>query len=120
MDKREIDTINVLLAALIIVFLLSGSYYLLGLALMLIVNNLVFVSFNKLVAHYWNLFAITLGKINTRVMLTGIFIFFNLPLGLLFRIFNKEVKNYFKKDNKKTYFEKNTKDYNQEYFLHQW
>lgn len=121
MDKiKTYQTINILILALLIAYLIKHHNIFLLLAILLLINNLIFFQINELIANLWIKFGEKLGNINSKVMLTIIFYFFLSPIGYLYRLFNKTKVIYFTKDIKNSYFENIKESYDKDYFTKQW
>lgn len=119
-DIETYKTINVLAVALLIAFLFSRENIFLFLAVILLVNNIIFIEANRVIADYWLAFAKVVGNINSKIILTIIFFLFLTPIAFLYRIFNREQVANFKVNNRESYFEDVSKEFGKEDFLKQW
>jgi len=120
-DRSETyKTIDLVVVVFLIIFYFSGVivFLLIGIALLLI--NLLYVEASQVFTFYWLKFAAILGKINSTILLSIIFIFFLTPLAFFYRIFNPSKVDKFKNGGKKSFFESVNKTIRKKNFINQW
>ncbi|MEM6718796.1 MAG: hypothetical protein AAF611_05765 [Bacteroidota bacterium] len=61
----------------------------------------------RLIVWFWGKFALVLGWINTRILLSVVFYIFLTPFGILSRVFSKNSNLKLKNDSKSTFVERN-------------
>lgn len=121
MNQNEvIKTINVLALVALIAFVLSKAFWLVLTALILLLLGLFKNPIATIIATYWMKFAMFIGNINSKIILTLVFYVILTPLAFLFRYFNKEIVNHFKNKKQDSYFEDLNITYNKEVFERVW
>ncbi len=106
LDKLGIfQTIHVLTLALLIAFLIFGNRWLLWAAVFLAVANTFENPLTTWIAKGWLAFALRLGRINSRILLTLIFFLFLTPIAWLYRLFNRSLVDHFRADSRTSTFQ---------------
>jgi predicted membrane protein len=105
MKKEEIlKTIVALSFACLAVHFIFKLQWPVLLALLLLLSGIIGGNFPRLIATVWNKFALVVGLVNSKIILTAIFYLLVLPFALLSRIFDKKTTAYFKDRRKDSYF----------------
>ena len=117
---ESIKTISVLTLALLIAYLIFGAPWLLWLAILLMLGNIFESRITTAIARYWMRFAETLGKFNSKLILMFMFYGVLTPIALLYRQFNQDKVDHFRKNNRQSYFEDVEKSYTPEDFEKLW
>lgn len=124
-----IKTINVLAAALLVVYAIGfkwldirllGVNVLVWIALLLIVGSAFESRITTAIAKGWMKFGHVIGTFNTKLILTVIFFVVLTPLAFLFRLFNRHLVDHFKVNNRSTYFDDLNKSYEKSDFEKLW
>lgn len=113
------ETINVMVAGFLLIYLVKGTTIFLLVSIALSINNLVLPRLNELIVRFWHIFGEKLGRINSTVILSLVYFFILTPTGILFRMFNPSRTNHFNKIRGDTYFIKLDPD-NKIDFTKQW
>lgn len=116
----SIKTINVLTLAVLIAYLIFSAPWLLWVAVFLTLGNAFESRITGAIAVYWMKFAVALGAFNSKLILTLTFYFILTPLAFIYRIFNRDIVNYFQIKNRESYFEDINKIYTKEDFEKIW
>lgn len=130
MDRLDtIKTINVLAAALLIVYAIGfkwldirllGVNVLVWISLLLVVGGAFESRITTAVAKGWMKFGHALGTFNSKLILTVIFFVVLTPIAFLFRLFNRHLVDHFKVNNRSTYFDDLNKSYEKSDFEKLW
>ncbi len=121
MDRIDtLKTNTVLTLAFLVAYLLFGAKWLLWIALLLAVGNAFESRATTVIARYWMRFASFLGAVNTRILLAVLFFAILTPIALLYRLFNREAADRFKKNSQSSYFDDVRKSFSREDFEKLW
>lgn len=121
MNRLEtIKTITVLTLALLIAYLFFKVSWLLWLAVLLTLGNTFESRITAAVARYWMRFAEFLGNINSKLILMFMFYGVLTPISFLYRRFNEDKVDHFRKNRQQSYFEDVEKSYSPEDFEKLW
>lgn len=121
MDRlTTLKTINILILALLVAFLVFGVQWLLWIAMLLCLGNALESRITSAIACYWMKFAAVLGAFNSKVILTLIFYLILTPLAFVYRIFNHHLVDHFRINKRQSYFEDLNKTYTQKDFEKTW
>ena len=121
MDRIDtLKTNTVLTLAFLVAYLIFGATWLLWIALLLAVGNVLESRATTLIAYYWIRFASFLGVFNTRILLAAMFFVILTPIALLYRLFNREAVDRFRKNSQSSYFEDVRKSSSREDFEKLW
>lgn len=121
MDRLDtIKTVNVLAAALLVVHVIDfklldirllGINMLVWMALLLVVGGAFESRITTAVAKGWMKFGHVIGTFNSKLILAIIFFLILTPIAFLFRLFNRQLVDHFKVNNRSTYFDDLNKSY---------
>ena len=121
MSRIDILKTNaVLTVALLIAYLFFRASWLLWAATLLAVGNAFESRATTAVARYWMRFASFLGRINSRIILTLMFFLGLTPIAWVYRLFNQEKVDHFRKNRRSSYFDDIGKSYEREDFEKLW
>ena len=121
MNRLEtIKTVTVLTLALLVVYLIFEVQWLLWLAVLLTLGNVFESRITTALAGYWMRFAAFLGQINSKIILAFMFYGVLTPIAFLYRLFNQDKVDHFRKNRRQTYFEEVEKSYGPEDFEKLW
>ena len=105
MNRTEVvKTLSILALASLVAFWLSHKHWLLYLSLFLLIIGILELKLAILIAEYWMKFAEIVGSFNSKWILSVVFYCFTTPLGIIYRLFNREAVDYFKKKNRDSFF----------------
>ncbi|WP_420266342.1 SxtJ family membrane protein [Candidatus Magnetominusculus dajiuhuensis] len=113
-------TINVLVLAAIVGFILFGRGWLLWMAFVLMALNVLAEPVVRPVAAAWMRFAEAVGQVNSKVLLAIAFYLVLTPLSVLYRMFNKELVRHFNARGRETVFDDVKEPYSKKTFERQW
>jgi hypothetical protein len=120
---NRIDTLKtntVLILAFLVAHLIFGAKWLLWTALLLALGNVFESRATTVIARYWMRFASFLGAVNTRILLAAMFFVVLTPIALLYRLFNREAADRFRKNSQSSYFDDVRKSFDREDFEKLW
>ena len=121
MDRIDtLKTNTVLTLAFLVAYLIFGAKWLLWIALLLAVGNAFESRATRVIARYWIRFASFLGAFNSRIILAVMFFVVLTPIALLYRLFNREAVDRFRKNNQSSYFDDVRKSSGREDFEKLW
>ncbi len=121
MTKLETSkTLTVLCLALLIAQALFDTKWLLWLAIALTLGNACDSRITTSIAGYWMRFAAFIGNINSKIILFLLFYLVLTPIAFLYRIFNRDQVEHFRKNRQQTYFEDIKKNYGRKDFENLW
>ena len=72
------------------------------------------------IAYGWDKFAVFIGRVNSRIILTLLFYLFLTPVSFLFRLFNREAAGDFTDKTRKTQFKDRAGAFSRESFEKPW
>jgi hypothetical protein len=99
----QIKSLTVIALAFIVLYLIFNNIILLIIAVVFLLIILKGGRLSEKVATGWMRFAVFLGNINSRIILTIVFYLILTPLGFFYRIFNRDACDSFFKKNDKSY-----------------
>lgn len=121
MDTKTQNTIEGIVFALIILFLIFGELLLLVAAVALLLGLLLQLRILNNVARVWLYFISLVGTVLSNVILTLIFYVLLTPYSYLYRIFHRQLVTRFTKSNEvQTYYRAAEHTFNQEFFRKTW
>jgi len=115
-----VKTINILILAVLIAYLIFGAAWLVWLAALLALGNACESRITAALARGWLKFAEALGAFNSRVILTLTFYLILTPLAFVYRIFNRQLVEHFRANKRQSYFEDLNKQYTPGDFEKSW
>ncbi len=113
-------TIGILAAAFLLAHYLFSAVWLVPTALVLLVLLVIGGPIPRAITALWMGFAHVLGRINTAIILTLVYLVVLTPLAVLFRLFNKEAGAYFFKPTLSTMLVQYTETIDPSFFDRQW
>jgi len=123
MPMNQIDTfktVNVLTLAFLIGYLVFSINWLLWVAFLLAIGNAFESRITSWIAEYWMKLAGILGKFNSKIILSVMFFIVLTPLAFVYRLFNRELVNHFRKNQRRSYFDDVNKSFTKSDFEKLW
>jgi hypothetical protein len=114
MPMNRIDTfktVNVLTLAFLIGYLVFSIKWLLWVALLLAFGNAFESRITSWIAEYWMKFAGILGNFNSKILLSVIFFIVLTPIAFIYRFFNRDMVDHFRKNRRQSYFDDVNRSY---------
>lgn len=85
-QPKQLETIVVLALACLVIGLISGyTYFFVGSAVFLVIG-LFFKRSAQMIARWWLSFAVFIGTVNSRLILTIVYFFILTPIAMVFRV----------------------------------
>lgn len=123
MPMNQIDTfktVNVLTLAFLIGYLVFSINWLLWVAFLLAIGNAFESRITSWIAEYWMKLAGILGNFNSKIILSVMFFIVLTPLAFVYRLFNRELVNHFRKNQRRSYFDDVNKSFTKSDFEKLW
>ncbi|MEI8173819.1 MAG: SxtJ family membrane protein [Deltaproteobacteria bacterium] len=120
---NQIDTfktVNVLTLAFLIGYLVFSINWLLWVAFLLAIGNAFESRITSWIAEYWMKLAVIVGNFNSKIILSVIFFIVLTPIALVYRFFNQELVNHFRKNQRQSYFDDVNKSFTKSDFEKLW
>jgi hypothetical protein len=119
-DAETRKTLSIIALALLIGYYLFKIVILQHLALGLLILTAFPNPLAKMLARAWLKFSETLGRINSRILLTLTYFTVLVPVALLYRPFNRKTIDYFNGKKLDSYFMTPDRNFSREFFEKSW
>src|SRR5688572_8771341 len=116
---KILESILAITTCLLAIGLIFKIKILFTIAVLIGISGLLIPPLAKAIAYVWIKFAVLLGYLNSRILLSIVFYLFLFPIALLSRLFNKDPMQLSPKKSG-SYFSERNHEYNAEDFEHPW
>lgn len=117
---EQLKSLSVIALGTLILFFITKKFIILCLTLFILLLSLFPNPVSNKISIALNKFTYLAGLINSKIILTILFFLVLTPVALLYRLFSNSKVDYFKSNNRKSFFKKPEKEYNKEFFEDPW